>query len=276
MGALGCTQRTRGSRRVGSALEWQGGRRVSAHVQPARIFQGVSFALESAQHEQSVQDVSFASGRRPQLQRLGACTERCTVQNASSVFEQRAQRACTQITTRAAHAHDLEAELIQVGGWDSSSDSEGGRAVEGSEEHFDESEHVGDLAEEERSTDGEDGFGEEVDETRASEREGCRSSEGSDFEGENEGEGCRSPEGSDFAAEEGYEEGGPNAEEGYEEYEEDDPDAEEGYEGVWDEVQEALSAMEHEEFDDTTEADCARSQASRPSSAASSQASVRS
>jgi len=36
------------------------------------------------------------------------------------------------------------------------------------------------------------------------------------------------------------------------------------------------SAMEHEEFDDTTEADCARSQASRPSSAASSQASVRS
>ena len=47
---------------------------------------------------------------------------------------------------------------------------------------------------------------------------------------------------------------------------------EEGYE----EVQEALSAMEHEEFDDTTEADCARSQASRPSSAASSQASVRS
>jgi len=25
MGALGCTQRTRGRRRVGSALEWQGG-----------------------------------------------------------------------------------------------------------------------------------------------------------------------------------------------------------------------------------------------------------
>ena len=75
-------------------------------------------------------------------------------------------------------------------------------------------------------------------------------------------EGCRGPEGSDFAAEESCEEGGP--------------DAEEGYEGVWDEVQEALSAMEHEEFDDTTEADFARSQASRPSSAASSQASVRS
>jgi len=194
-------------------------RRDTTHVQPARNFQGVSFALESAQHEQSVQDVSFA--------------------------------------------HDLEAELIQVGGWDSSSDSEGGRAVEGSEEHFDESEHVDDLAEEERSTDGEDGFGEEMDETRASEREGCRSSEGSDFESKNEGEDGRGPEGSDLAAEEGYKEGGPEAEEGYEE--------------VWDEVQEALSAMEHEEFDDTAEADfCARSQASRPSSAASSQASVRS
>ena len=79
-------------------------------------------------------------------------------------------------------------------------------------------------------------------------------------------------------AEEGYEEyeeGDPDAEEGYEEYEEDDPDAEEGYEEVWGEVQEALSAMENEEFDDTTEADCARSQASRLSSA-SSQASVRS
>jgi hypothetical protein len=136
--------------------------------------------------------------------------------------------------------------------------------VEGSEEYFDESEHVDGLAEE------------EVDETRENEREGCRSSEGSDFEGENEGEGCCGPEESDFAAEESCGEGDPDAEEGYEEYEEDDPDAEEGYEGVWDEVQEALSAMEHEEFDDTTEADCARSQASRPSSAASSQASVRS
>ncbi len=67
MGALGCTQRTRESRRVGSALEWQGGRRVSAHVQPARNFQGVSSATGSAQHEQSVQDVSFASGRRPHV-----------------------------------------------------------------------------------------------------------------------------------------------------------------------------------------------------------------
>ena len=68
--------------------------------------------------------------------------------------------------------------------------------------------------------------------------------------------------GSDFAAEESCEEGGP--------------DTEEGYEDVWDEVQEALSAMEHEEFDETAEADLgARSQASRPSSA-SSQASVRS
>jgi len=129
--------------------------------------------------------------------------------------------------------------------------------VEGSEEYFDESEHVDGFAAEERSSDGE-----EVDETRASEREGCRSSEGSDFESENEGEGCRGPEGSGLAAEEGCEEGGPDAEEGHEE--------------VWDEVQEALSAMEHEEFDETAEADlCARSQASRPSSA-SSQASVRS
>jgi hypothetical protein len=54
--------------------------------------------------------------------------------------------------------------------------------------------------------------------------ESCRSPEGS-------------PEGSDFAAEEGYEEGGPNAEEGYEE--------------VWDEVQEALSTMVHEDYDET-------------------------
>ena len=79
--------------------------------------------------------------------------------------------------------------------------------------------------------------GEEMDETRASEREGCRSSEGSDFESENEGEGCRGPEGSDFAAEEGG------------------PDAEEGHEEVWDEVQEALSTMEREEFVETAEAD---------------------
>jgi len=55
--------------------------------------------------------------------------------------------------------------------------------------------------------------------------------------------------------EESYEEGDPDAEEGYEEYEEDDPDAEEGYEEVWDEVQEALSTMEHEEFVETAEAD---------------------
>ena len=109
--------------------------------------------------------------------------------------------------------------------------------MEGSEEYFDESEHVDGFAAEERSSDGE-----EVDES--------------------EGEDGRGPEGSDFAAEEGYEEGGPDAEEGYEE--------------VWDEVQEALSTMGHEEFDETAEADlCARSQASRLSSA-SSQASVRS
>ncbi len=76
--------------------------------------------------------------------------------------------------------------------------------MEGSEEYFDESEHVDGFAAEERSSDGE-----EVDE---SEEDG------------------RCPEGSD-----GYEENGPDAEEGYEE--------------VWDEVQEALSTMEHEEFD---------------------------
>ena len=67
---------------------------------------------------------------------------------------------------------------------------------------------------------------------------------------ESEEEDGRGPEGSDLAAEEGCEEGGPDAEEGHEE--------------VWDEVQEALSTMEHEEFDATAEADpCARSQASR-------------
>ena len=132
---------------------------------------------------------------------------------------------------------------------------EGDSAVEGSEEYFDESEHVDGFAAEDRSTDGE-----EVDE---SEGEDDHGPEGSDF-AEEEGyeEDGSGPEGSDFAAEEGYEEGGPDAEEGYEE--------------VWDEVQEALSTMEHEEFDETAEADlCARSQASRPSSA-SSQVSVRS
>jgi len=48
--------------------------------------------ISRPQHERSVQDVSFTSEQRPQLQRPGARTERCTVQNASSVFEQRAQR----------------------------------------------------------------------------------------------------------------------------------------------------------------------------------------
>ena len=92
---------------------------------------------------------------------------------------------------------------------------EGDIAVEGSEEYFDESEHVDGFVAEERSTDGE-----EVDE-----------SEGED--------GC-GPEGSDFAAEEGYEEGVQDAEEGYEE--------------VWDEVQEALSTMGREEYDETAKA----------------------
>jgi hypothetical protein len=132
---------------------------------------------------------------------------------------------------------------------------EGDSDVEVSEEYFDESEHVDVFAAEERSSDGE-----EVDESEGADGSGP---EGSDFAAEEgyEEDGC-GPEGSDFAAEEGYEEGGPDAEEGYEE--------------VWDEVQEALSTMEHEEFDETAEADlCARSQASRLSSA-SSQASVRS
>ena len=68
-------------------------RRDTAHVQTARTFQGVSSAPGSAQHEQSVQDVSFESGRRPQLQRLVACTASCTVQNTSLIFEQRAQHS---------------------------------------------------------------------------------------------------------------------------------------------------------------------------------------
>ena len=119
-------------------------RQDTGHVQPARNFQGVAYAPGSAQHERSIGDVSLILGRRPQLQRPGACTEH--------------QRACTQITTQAAHAHDLEAEFTQVRGWDTSLDSdaghitveesdrgdnavegsdEGGSAVEGSEEHFD-------------------------------------------------------------------------------------------------------------------------------------------
>jgi hypothetical protein len=57
---------------------------------------------------------------------------------------------------------------------------EGDIAVEGSEEYFDESEHVDGFAAEERSTDGE-----EVDESEGYE------------------EDDRGPEGSDFAAEEG-------------------------------------------------------------------------
>ena len=91
MGALGCTQRTRGRRRVGSALEWQGGRRVSAHtfnrhvtfrvyllhqevrsmskafrmylLHPDDDLSCSGSARASAQHGRSGQDVSFASGR---------------------------------------------------------------------------------------------------------------------------------------------------------------------------------------------------------------------
>jgi len=225
----------------------------TTHVQPACNLQGVAHAPGSAQHERSVEHVSLTLGRRPQLQRPDACMKH--------------QQACTPITTQAAHARGREAEFTQVGGWDTNLDSyacdsaveesdEGDIAVQRGEEHFDESEHVDGFSAEERSTDGE-----EVDE---SEREDGRGPEGSDFAAE-EGyeEGGRGPEGSDFAAEEGYEEGGPDAEGGHEE--------------VWDEVQEALSTLGREEYDETAEADlCARSQASRPSSAASSQASLRS
>jgi hypothetical protein len=150
----------------------------TAHVQPACNLQGVDYAPGSAQHERGVGDVSLTFGRRPQLQRPGACMEH--------------HRTCTQLTTQAAHARGREAEFTQVGGWDTSSDSyagdsaveesdEGDSSVEGSEEHFDESEHVDGFAAEERSTDDE-----EVDES--------------------EGEDGSGPEGSDFAAEEGYEE----------------------------------------------------------------------
>ena len=97
-----------------------------------------------------------------------------------------------QITTQTSHVYDLDAELTQVGGWDtegSYSDSDGGdRSLEGSEDGFDESGFVdNDLEEEERSADGEDGSGQEG--------------------GDREGNGCRSPEGSDLAAEEGCDEG---------------------------------------------------------------------
>ena len=58
----------------------------------------------------------------------------------------------------------------------------------------------------------------------------------SDLAEESEGERGRSSEGSDLAAEEGYEEG--------------DSNAEEGHEGVWGEVQEALSSMGNGDYDD--------------------------
>jgi hypothetical protein len=113
----------------------------AAHVPPARNLQGAASAPGSAQHERGVGDVSVSLtfGRRPQLQR-----------------------------PQAAHARGREAEFTQVGGWDTSSDSyacdsaveesdEGDSDVEGSEEHFDEN-----VAEEEDSTNCEDGSDEEV------------------------------------------------------------------------------------------------------------------
>jgi hypothetical protein len=69
-------------------------RQDTARIQPARNLQGVAYAPGSAQHEQSVGDVSLTLGRRPQLQRPGACTEH--------------QRAWTQITTQASHARGRE------------------------------------------------------------------------------------------------------------------------------------------------------------------------
>ena len=182
------------SRRVGNALEWLGGRRVSAR---------------GSAHAESP-DRSMSEAFRMYL------------------LHSNKDLSCSG-PARARNVAPFRMHLL----YSNSVPNEGGRAVEGSEEHFDESEHVDDLAEEERSTDGEDGFGEEVDKTR-----------------ENEDEGCRSPEGSDFAAEEGYEE--------------DDSNAEEGHEGMWGEVQEAGSSMGNEDYDET--ALCARSQASRSSS----------
>ena len=69
----------------------------------------------SAQHERSVGTVSPTLGRRPQLQRPDACMEH--------------QQACTPITTPASHARGREAEFTQVGGWDSSSDSDAGHSA---------------------------------------------------------------------------------------------------------------------------------------------------
>ena len=90
-------------------------RQNTTHVHPARNLQGVAYAPGSAQHERSVEHVSLTLGRRPELQRPGACTEH--------------QRACTQITTQAALARDREAEFTQVGGWDTSSDSDAGHSA---------------------------------------------------------------------------------------------------------------------------------------------------
>ena len=73
-------------------------RRDTAHVQLARNFQGVSSAPGSAQHEQSVQDVSFASGRRPQLRRLGTCKCAAWAQRAGCIL-------CTWTRARLAAGH---------------------------------------------------------------------------------------------------------------------------------------------------------------------------
>ena len=252
MGALGCTQRTRGSRRVGSALEWQGGRRVSAHVQPARNFQGVSSAPGSAQHEQTVQDVSFASGRRPQLQRLGVCKRASESENERREdSRERAGEAREGERTRVREI-ERERECTRVSvaktrvGWPEEPQLRGVLMV-----RFRKSSNARRIAGMSQCV----GYGVILRRTR---RKMPPVRRGVTVRRKRVEEDGRGPEGSDFAAEEGG------------------PDAEEGHEEVWDEVQEALSTMEHEEFDETAEADlCARSQASRPSSA-SSQASVRS
>ena len=154
---------------------------MSAHVQPARIFQGVSFALESAQHEQSVQDVSFAHDREAEFTQVGGWDVSSDSDAGHSAVEE----------------SDRGDSVVE-------GSDEGDSDVEGSEEHFDESEHVDDLAEEERSTDGEEGFGEEVDEiSRVRTREkDAAVRRGVTLRRRRVVVGCCGPEGSDFAAEE--------------------------------------------------------------------------
>ena len=125
MGALGCTQSTRGRRRVGSVLEWQEGRERESE-------------REKEEREK---------------------TREWETRVCRKKRERRSERS-KRVTTL----------------W---------RGVKNTSTS---AQHVDGLAEE------------EVDETLENEREGCRSSEGSDYRSENEGEGYCGPEGSDFAA----------------------------------------------------------------------------